>query len=448
MAGFLQDVGNFFKNPLDDLALAGVALTGGLLAPELLPALGIGAAATDIGAAAGAGAADLSTLGGATAAGIGAGVDPTAAAAGGLGLGTTADVAGTSALAYDTPGGTAGLFPQIPGGTGFGTYGSAAPYDTGAALPNVGTAYGTSPVAATAPTANLSAAATAGGDVLPTTDTGVLPGYEGAIPSSANPQVGGQFGLGSTGATPPTGGFTSNFANAFNTSTLGATAGKALANPLTDIGIAGLGYNLYQGYQNQQAQKAITNQITTTAAQQAATSAADVTAAQPLISSGTELTKYLQTGTLPPAFQAQVQQQVQAAKAQIIQGYATRGQSTDPNHNSALAQDLANVDNQALTLQANLESTLSTAGTNMISTANQLLASGASAASISGQLPIQVSQLNLNLNNATSAAISNFAAALNGGKVATNANAGTASPFGANLTQATSNAPAQIQLTG
>src|SRR5208282_4329334 len=122
--------------------------------------------------------------------------------------------------------------------------------------------------------------------------------------------------------------------------------GKGLANPLTDIGIAGLGYNLYQGYQNQQAQKAITGQINKTAAEQAATSAADTASAQPLINSGEMLTTYLATGTLPPAFQQQVTQQVQAAKAQIIQGYATRGQSTNPSDNSALAQDLANVDAQ------------------------------------------------------------------------------------------------------
>jgi hypothetical protein len=209
-----------------------------------------------------------------------------------------------------------------------------------------------------------------------------------------------------------------------------ATIGGYAKTAAPIAGLGGLGYNLYSGYETKKAQQAETNQINATAAQEAAISTQDTNSAQPLIASGTALTQYLTTNTLPPQFAQQITSLTQAQKAQVIQGYATRGQSTDPTHNSALAQDLANVDNQAATLQASLESTLATAGNQMVSTANQLLASGASAAEISGQLPIQVAQLNNTLNTATSNAIANFAAALGGGKInSTSGQPGQASGF-------------------
>jgi hypothetical protein len=108
------------------------------------------------------------------------------------------------------------------------------------------------------------------------------------------------------------------------------------------------------------------------------------------LSRGNTLISYLTTNTLPPQFRTQIQQNVAAAKAQIIQGYATRGMSTDPQQNSALAQDLANVDTQATSLQANLEQTLATAGTQLTQQANALLQSGMDATQLSSQIPILV----------------------------------------------------------
>ncbi len=359
----------------------------------------------------------------------------TAGAGGGAALGASlpADVTGGALSFADTTGGGAGSLPSwLASPTG--DLGPVSPY-TAPALPDTGAAV------TGAPTANLGAAASASGAPIDLSGGGAWPtaldvtqtGPGVAAPTNLLPTAGG----GAPAAAG--GGITSNLPGWAQT---GLADLKAVA-PIAGIG--GLGYNLFQGYENQQAQKKITNQINATAAQEAAVSTADTAAAQPLINSGTQLTQYLTTGTLPPAFQAQVTQQVQAAKAAIIQGYATRGQSTNPSDNSALAQDLANVDQQALTLQANLESTLSTAGTNMISTANQLLASGASAASISGELPVMIAQLNLNLSNATSSAISNFAAALNGGKMTTPG--GTASPVPqVNLAQA--NAQQPLKFTG
>lgn len=184
------------------------------------------------------------------------------------------------------------------------------------------------------------------------------------------------------------------------------------ASPI--IGAAGLGYNLLQGRQQKKAQGDLNALEAKKSIDAANIASADTAAAQPLLASGKTLTQYLATGTLPPEFDAQVKQQIDAAKASIIQGYGARGQSTNPQQNSALAQDLANVDVQAQTLRANLEATLNTAGTQMMTVANQLLASGLSATQLSAELPIQMSQLDIQLDKAMSDSIANFAAALNG----------------------------------
>ena len=191
-------------------------------------------------------------------------------------------------------------------------------------------------------------------------------------------------------------------------------AASALKTAAPVIGLTGLGANLYSGYEQNQQLKALNAQEQQNAAQAASISAADTAAAQPLLTSGESLTQYLATGTLPPAFQAQLQQQIAAARASIIQGYASRGMSTNPQQNSQLNQDLNNVNLQSEALQANLESTLNTAGTQLVSTANNLISSGLSALQISAQLPLQVSQLNSQLNAQMAQSISSFAAALNG----------------------------------
>ena len=79
-----------------------------------------------------------------------------------------------------------------------------------------------------------------------------------------------------------------------------------------------------------------------------------------------------------------------------------------PSQNSALAQGLANVDNQAQTLQANLESTLATAGTQLTQQTNSLLQSGMSATQLSSRIPILVQQLTGQLNQQTAQALSSF----------------------------------------
>ena len=194
-----------------------------------------------------------------------------------------------------------------------------------------------------------------------------------------------------------------------------STIGSGLKTAAPFVGAAGLGYSLYSGYEQKQALNQLNQQEAGAAASAQAIAAQETNAAQPLITQGTALTQYLTTNTLPPQYQSMVAQQVAAQKAAIIQGYASRGQNSNPEQNSALQQDLNNVDTQASTLQANLEQQLAQAGTQMVTTANQLLQSGASATQISAELPIQIAQLNASLNATTSTAISNFAAAMNGG---------------------------------
>lgn len=362
-----SDIGTFFNRTL--------GTQGGLLSD-----IGVSSVPKDVteGLEIGAGLLGGGLLG----AGL-AGIGPLAAGIGGIG----SDIG--SALGFGGATATGGL----------GTAGAAA---TPLALTDVGTGL------STAPGIEAIGGATGGLDLGATIGPGVS-ATGGAL------DVGAPLGLGTaaTAAAPAatSGGLLSTVEGAL------APVSGALKTAAPILGLGGLGYNLYSGYEQNQALKQLSSAEQQNAATAAQTAATEQAAAAPLISSGQSLMNYLQTGTLPPAFQAQVQQAVQAAKAQIIQGYASRGMSSDPNQNSALAQDLANVDQQALTLQGNLETTLSTAGNQMVQTANSLLNTGLSATQLSSEIPIQVAQLNNSLNQSMAQSISSFAAALNGSGV-------------------------------
>jgi hypothetical protein len=77
---------------------------------------------------------------------------------------------------------------------------------------------------------------------------------------------------------------------------------------------------------------------------------------------GKMLQSYLTTGTLPPALQTQLTQATQAAKATIISRYAQQGLPTDPSKNSTLAQELAQVDTNAIAATAKIGQDLLTTG--------------------------------------------------------------------------------------
>ena len=371
------------ENPIVDvgLGLGAAALTGGLLAPE------IGAGLTGLFGAGDAAVASAPLD-------ITAGADLGAASAdasGATALGFSGDVSGASTLSgFPTLASDSALAGNVTPVSGLPNLGSAASSGLGA-----DTAFGGPPAFAS----TGAAAPDASGGFL-TLDGSTSPVAAGDITNA--PAAGSQDWL--TG--------------------LASKAGSAIsANPLQSaaagLGVAGLGYNLVSGYQQKQA----INRLTAAENTQAATAQTEANnafnAAQPELAQGQILQEYLSTGTLPQAIQSQVTQQTAAAKAQIIQGYASRGMSTDPNQNSGLAQDLANVDTQAQTLMGNLESQLNTAGTQMVQQANSLLQSGVQATNIASQIPIAMQNLNIQLGAATSQAIASFAAALNSGNKVT-----------------------------
>jgi hypothetical protein len=382
-------------NPVADvgLGLGAAALTGGLLAPEIGGLFG----ATDAAASAAAPAV--------------AGVDAAAAAPTALGFsGDALDpfAGATFAPSADVPTAlSSGLTGNVlPGG--FASAGGGAPSLTSsvsAAIPNwsvpslgdIPTDFGQASAFAGAPT---------NAPPLVPTDTG-LGTFEGNINTIANQSFSAPGVTPSSAASNP-----AWLQTNFPTVSSALSTGKELS-PL--LGIGGLGYNLYQGYQQKQQLNALQQQEQQQAATAQQTQQQESAAAAPLLSQGNTLISYLTTNTLPPQFATQIQENVAAAKAQIIQGYATRGMSSNPQQNSALAQDLANVDTQATSLQANLESTLATAGTQLTQQASALLQSGISATELSARIPIMVQELNAQLGQQTAQAISSFASAFGGG---------------------------------
>jgi hypothetical protein len=138
--------------------------------------------------------------------------------------------------------------------------------------------------------------------------------------------VGGSTGPSALPGSSPSSGF--SFDN------LVANATKQITNnPLSLIGpaagLGGLAYTLTQA--NKQLPE------------QAALESAATTATQ----TGNQLSSYLTSGTLPPGLQTAVTKATQDAKTAAISNAAKNGQSTDPSQNTALAAELASIDQQA-----------------------------------------------------------------------------------------------------
>jgi hypothetical protein len=410
MMSFLSDIfhGNFgnLGNDLFGSPTAIAETLGAVAAPFAL------AAAPEL-----LGAAFLPTVGeGALGLEAGAAAPASLGAAFG-GVGDLAAVGGAGASGLDTGGGALAFSGEPAAANPVASLDALAPAANApatapAAVPSAGM-----PSWATGPDlGNLYgplASDTTGGGALPyssTTDpaftfgTSPIPSAPANVGAAGGPTAFGSVGGGAPSA-PAGGGIMDALKGA-----------GAFAKDVAPVaGLAGLGLTGYNAYQEKQALAKTSQQEATAAGQAAQTAQQTQAAAAPLITSGETLMKYLTTGTLPPEFQAQVKQNIDAMKAQIIQGYASRGMSTNPAQNSALAQDLANADLQAETLKANLESTLSTAGNQMVQTANGLLASGISATQLSAQIPIMMQTLNTTLAAETSKALASFAAAMNSG---------------------------------
>jgi hypothetical protein len=382
-----------------ELALPAILTAGATLGPELLGAGGAAAAE------AGAGAFDLGTIGPGLAAGSDLSgltasdvtfLDPTllgeAAAPDAVPPAAAGDFASTFAGGANTAGFSQSGLPLTSGGlidpsaAGMpSTLGDPSIYNYGATT-GVDAATGAAPAA-------------------PTDLATIGPGAPAAPgPMNINPVTGAPAAA--PGAPGGPGG-----AGPGILSTIGSTVKQAA--PF--IGLAGLGLTGYNAYEQKKQQDAIAQ--TEAAYQQSITNAANVAtkAAQPLLTSGEALTQYLSTGTLPQGLTDLVSQQIASAKAARIQAAASMGQSTNPQFNTALAQDLAAIDREGVTLTTTLEQQLQQSGTQMVQTANQLISTGAQASEIAAQLPLAVQNLNLKLAQLTSTSIAAFAAALNGG---------------------------------
>ena len=155
---------------------------------------------------------------------------------------------------------------------------------------------------------------------------------------------------------PTSGGFLDSFSNALSPANLGKDLGTSLGKNLPGVAIggAGLAYAMSQG----QKTSAATQQIQ----QQAAA----------LNAQGQQLASYLTSGNLPPGLKTQLDQATSSAKAQVISTFAKQGMSTDPSQNSALAQELALIDQQAVISTATIGQNLLTTGISETGMASQL----------------------------------------------------------------------------
>ena len=179
---------------------------------------------------------------------------------------------------------------------------------------------------------------------------------------------------------------------------VGGATNSITKNPL-GIAVAGgaLAYDVLKGNPDSSSINALKAEAPGLAAQGAA-----------LTASGQNLQTYLTNGTLPPGLQQQVTNAVQAAKARIIANHAANGENTNPAQNSALAQELNQVDLDAIAQAGTLETQLFQSGT-------QLLQTGINETGLSSQIYEALVKIDQTNNNQLMTAIASMAAALGGG---------------------------------
>lgn len=401
--------------------------------PELFSA---GAGAADAGLAAGAATAadaglaslpaDIAGTGGAlfggetglagtlAAGGSGLGIGDLAAGTAGLGaLGTAADFIGggagtagggfgaaadAAAAQAANSGLASGLTPGIgaPGG-GAGILGAAAP------PPQPLSVGGVSSLSPNVANANASASVFDTGTAALPSSPSVAPAGASASSLAAPSGVTSPFGVdptaatGAVGATPGAAGTAATSAPSSIDSLVKGATDSLTKNPLgIALGVGGLGYNILAG----QKQTANQNALAADASQATANSGA-------LLNQGEALTQYLTNGTLPPAYQSQVDQAINDAKTNAIANAAAQGQPTDPTKNTALATTLAGIDNQRGAMQTQVASQLFSSGAGLINSAQ-------GAAGLSGSLYSTLVNNDTTSAANTGKAIATLAAALNG----------------------------------
>lgn len=238
---------------------------------------------------------------------------------------------------------------------------------------------------------------------------------------------------------------------------------KGLVNPSTWLTAAGLGYNILQGQKTSANQQALTdiakqaaaNQNTLTQAgiksatdntataskvldQGLSQTAQNIATNTKLTDQGTALQSYLTSGTLPPQYMSQIDQAIADAKTTAVSNAAKNGQPTDPTKNTALAQSLAQIDNQKPAMITQIANQLFGAGQQLVgtgtagnqaaagsltsgglnltgNTASSLLQGGQGQAGLSGQLYTTLTGIDSTAAKQTADAIAKLAAALNTG---------------------------------
>jgi hypothetical protein len=154
-------------------------------------------------------------------------------------------------------------------------------------------------------------------------------------------------------------------------------------------GAAGLGYELFKGQQP----PPYAPNLTQTANQ--------------LGQEGQVLQSYLQSGTLPPALQAQLNEATAAAKARAVSNAAANGLPTDPSQNTQLASEFAQIDTNAVASMGGVQTAL--------------LQQGLAATGVSSGIYESLNQIQTEQNQQLMQAIANMAAALSGGPKISNA---------------------------
>ena len=216
------------------------------------------------------------------------------------------------------------------------------------------------------------------------------------------------------------------------TSSWGDLLKKGLtSNPLgTAISAAGLGYNILNGQKQTANQAALTQQAQQAGANNTRLVDAGVNQvnanqanAADLNTTAKSLEAPLTTGQLPPQYTQQIETAIQDAKTTAISNAAKNGQPTDPTKNTALAQQLAQIEGQRAQMTTNVANTLFGAGAGLTSTAanvgnasaSSLLSGGQNAAQLSGNLYTTLTGIDSKQSDATAKAIAALAASLNSG---------------------------------
>ena len=404
---------------MGDLAAAGLEGLGSFLTPAAEAAPAAAGAGTGLGDLVGSGTGlfggTTGLEGTALAGGFGGGLDALTATAGLGAAGTAADFlaapgaagagagAGGFGAAADTAASTAastgqatGIADLVPGG-GPGPLGAAIPPPQPTAIGGVTDATSFSGTGASLPGGSTGLSGTTGvgatPSAIPSGSGGAagIAGPAGASPVDATSAAAGT-GPGASGA--PAGAP----APSSSIDQLLKGAGDSITkNPLgIALGAGGLGYNILQGQKNTKNQAALTTDANVAAQN-----------SQQMVASGEALQQYLTNGTLPPAYQTQVDQAIADAKTSAISNAAQQGQNTDPTQNTALAATLAKIDASKAGMQTQVATQLFSSGTSLVQ-------SGATAAGLSGQLFTALVQNDTTQAANTGKAIATLAAAMNG----------------------------------